>query len=484
MEPARLDVTSCVIHPRAKRVLLALAATVDVMSETHSPPEKNPTKRNRRSGIEDLWISKRTGKKTTKYGKWKRWQARFVDYDGHEHMKTFEDKDDAQSWLDQNAADLVTGKFVGKAASTRTVGQVAGEWMRHREHLKPKTVAGYRSLLENLVLPTWKDLALADVDKAGVRSWVTAMQKGTHAVPEYDGQGRVMVARKLSASRVIQAHQVLKQVLDDAVDLKLLPVNPAIGVDMPRKQEAERRYLDHKQVDALATAVGDLGVMVLVLAYCGLRFGEVVALQVRDVDLEDARLTVRRSVTYVTQPKSDDTTAPKSGFVEGTTKGHESRSVPVPAFLVKLLREHVKGVKRTGLVFPGKSGEWMTPGEFRWRFDPAAVEVGVDGLVPHELRHTAASLAIRSGANLKVVQKMLGHKTATLTLDRYGHLFPDELDALATRLDTDRTAALTGIVPGEKRQLSALDALVAKPLRVPASEKTHTRRGYGSKNIR
>lgn len=136
--------------------------------------------------------------------------------------------------------------------------------------------------------------------------------------------------------------------------------------------------------------------------------------------------------------------------------------MPVPAFLVALLRDVVKGRKATALVFPGKGGEWMTMGEFRWRFDPAAMAAGVDGLVPHELWHTAASLAIRSGAGIKVIQKMLGHKTATLTLDRYGHLFPDELDALATRLDGDWTAALTGKVPGKKGgAMTALDLLDA-----------------------
>ncbi len=68
-------------------------------------------------------------------------------------------------------------------------------------------------------------------------------------------------------------------------------------------------------------------------------------------------------------------------------------------------------------------------------FDAAARSVGLDGLVPHELRHTAASLAIAAGATVKGVQAMLGHASAAMTLDRYGHLFDDELDAVAERLD-------------------------------------------------
>jgi integrase len=81
----------------------------------------------------------------------------------------------------------------------------------------------------------------------------------------------------------------------------------------------------------------------------------------------------------------------------------------------------------------------------RGYFDRAAKEAGVAGLVPHELRHTAASLAIASGASVKAVQRMLGHASATLTLDRYGHLFPDEMDALAASLDNAMRGS--GVVP-------------------------------------
>ncbi|WP_416382012.1 tyrosine-type recombinase/integrase [Nocardia cyriacigeorgica] len=75
-------------------------------------------------------------------------------------------------------------------------------------------------------------------------------------------------------------------------------------------------------------------------------------------------------------------------------------------------------------------------------FDQAAAAAGLSSIAPHGLRHTAASLAISAGANIKVVQRMLGHKTATLTLDLYGHLFPDDLDAVAVGMDAGaRTAA-------------------------------------------
>jgi integrase len=91
------------------------------------------------------------------------------------------------------------------------------------------------------------------------------------------------------------------------------------------------------------------------------------------------------------------------------------------------------------LVFPSAAQTPLRVQSFRrWHFDRAAVAAGLDGLVPHELRHTAASLAIASGASIKGVQSMLGHASAAMTLDRYGHLFGDELDAVADRMDAAR----------------------------------------------
>jgi integrase len=88
------------------------------------------------------------------------------------------------------------------------------------------------------------------------------------------------------------------------------------------------------------------------------------------------------------------------------------------------------------LVFTAPEGGVLRNTNFRPRFfDPAAEKVGLLGLTPHELRHTAASLAIAAGANVKAVQLMLGHASAAMTLDIYAGLFADDLDAVADRLD-------------------------------------------------
>jgi integrase len=112
------------------------------------------------------------------------------------------------------------------------------------------------------------------------------------------------------------------------------------------------------------------------------------------------------------------------------------------------------------LLFTGPGGGMLRVGNFRRRvFDEAARQVGLEGLTPHDLRHTAASLAVSAGANVKAVQRLLGHASAAMTLDVYSGLFDDDLDAVADRLDeaavraradsvrTDRTVTYLGEGP-------------------------------------
>jgi integrase len=185
----------------------------------------------------------------------------------------------------------------------------------------------------------------------------------------------------------------------------------------------------------VAVAAGRLRTLILVLGYCGLRFGEAAALRVADIDVDAGRIRVRRSVTYVR----------KVGLVEGPTKNHTARTVPVPMFIRRLLETEIADRDDDALVFPSaRSGGYLTLGQARYAFTKATAAVdGCDGVRLHDLRHTCASLAISAGANVKVVQKLLGHKTAVLTLDRYGHLFADDLDAVADAFDSAADALRT-----------------------------------------
>jgi integrase len=104
-----------------------------------------------------------------------------------------------------------------------------------------------------------------------------------------------------------------------------------------------------------------------------------------------------------------------------------------------LLLDVVAGKSPDDLVFTTWRGKPLRNENFRRAvFNKAAADAGLEGLTPHELRHTAASLAVSAGANVKAVQRMLGHASAAMTLDVYSGLFDDDLDGVAERMDSLR----------------------------------------------
>ncbi|MDA0568057.1 site-specific integrase [Streptomonospora sp. S1-112] len=241
-------------------------------------------------------------------------------------------------------------------------------------------------------------------------------------------------ARSLSPSYVRKVYYTLSHVLAWAVKAGRIMVNPAKGVPLPMVKPGEHVYLDPVQTERLADSAGEYRALVLLLAYTGLRWGEVSALKVGRVDLSRKRVHV------------EETYGREAGkLYTDTPKNHEQRAVPVPAFLVGELRPLVDGKDAEELVFTAPMGGPLHYDNFRSRvFGPAVKAAGLAslGVTAHKLRHTAASLAIASGADVKVVQTMLGHKTATMTLDTYGHLFPDRLDEVAEHMGKRREAAL------------------------------------------
>ena len=343
------------------------------------------------------------------------WRARYRDSDGREHARHFVRKVDAQAWLDEVTTAVQTGRYVDPARARLTVGTLAQQWITGKVSLKPTTRALYDSVLSTHVLPRWREVPLTRVEHGEVQAWVAQL-----------------VASGLSAGHVRKVHGVLSGILSLAVRDRRLPANPAIGVDLPRVRERPRRYLSATQVEQLAGAAGDGRLAILVLAYCGVRWSELAALRVGRLDLMRRRVIVGEAMTEVNGGR----------LVWGSPKSHESRSVPIPRIVVDDLAGYIAGKGRDDLVFTTASGAPLRNRNARrdW-FDAAAAAIGEPGLTPHELRHTAASLAVSAGANVKAVQRMLGHASAALTLDRYADLFDDDLDAVADRLDGVARAA-------------------------------------------
>jgi integrase len=379
------------------------------------------TTRHQRAGIDDRWHKRVKGpdgkmhsERSAVYGTVKRWRVRWVDESGKEHTKVFDRKPDAQAYLNGLTADVQRGEYVDPRKSAETFGSVAEQWFATKGHRKPKTLAGYRSLLDTLVLPKWSAVPLKQIDYQAYSTWL-----GGLAV---DGSQR---GTGLSASRITQAHQLVGAVLKYAQRTGKIARNVAAEIkrneDLPAPAERERRYLTHAELLQLAKASERFETLTLLLGYCGLRFSEAAALRRKHVG--DRELTIRSSATYVTG----------SGIVETTTKTNRARHVPVPEPVWERLQNELP-TDPNALVFPSHRGGHLPIEEYRRAFDKACKAVGITGLVPHGLRHTTASLAISAGANVKVVQRLLGHATAAMTLDRYAHLLSDDLAGVADAL--------------------------------------------------
>ena len=337
-----------------------------------------------------------------------RWLARWRDPAGRQRKKSFDRKVDAQRWLDQHLAEMHRGQYIDPAGSRMSVGPLAEEWAGGLVHLKPSTAARYRNIVSRHVIPTWGEWRLGAIGRQDVESWVAAL-----------------VSRGLRPSSVRQTHRVLSLILGSAVAHGRIGRNPAAGVRLPRVSAGEPVYLDAGQVRQLAEAARPHDLPMLILAFTGLRFGEMAALRARRIDIGRGRLQVAESVTEV------------QGRLEWTSpKTHQTRSVPVPHTLVQRLKPIVGSFAPDDLVFTAPEGGVLRLRNWRRRtFDPARDQAGLGSLTPHDLRHTAASLVIASGANVKAVQRMLGHASAAMTLDVYAGLFGDDLDAMGVALD-------------------------------------------------
>lgn len=348
--------------------------------------------------------------------KGRRYRVRYRKPDHSQGAKRgFRTKRDAELYLASVELKKAAGDYIDSSSGRVTVGTLGTEWFATQTHLKPSSVAVMESAWRLHVRPRWGEVAIGTIRHSEVQAWVSALANGTT-------EG----TRPKSPALVHRAYGILAAILDVAVRDRRISSNPARGVSLPRKVSREHRYLTHRELNRLADACGEHGTLILFLGYTGLRWGEASALRVRDIDLRRRRVHVVENAVFV-----------RGEIVVGSPKTYKRRSVPYPALLAPGMAAAVAGKRPDELVFPDRYGQHMVTPTIRYNswFDRALDSAGLPRMNIHDLRHTTASLAISAGANVKAVQRMLGHASAAMTLDVYADLFTDDLDDVATRLD-------------------------------------------------
>ncbi|CAN5524386.1 hypothetical protein BH09ACT7_BH09ACT7_08540 [soil metagenome] len=353
-----------------------------------------------------------------------------VRYRMPDHRQTdkrgFKTKRDAEAFANTVEVTKLRGEYVAPALGKATIGELGANWLtRQQGVMKPSAFHSIESAWRVHVQPRWSGAAIAEIAYSDVQAWVTELS------------GR----RK--ATLVTTAYSVLARILDDAVRDRRLAANPARGVKLPAKSKRKNIYLAAEQLQALALESGRYGSLVLLLGTAGLRWGEAAALRVSDVDFLKRRIVLHENAVTV-----------GSEVHLGTLKSGKSRTVALPSFVVDELARTCRGKQHDELIWPNRAGGYLGPpaSHDSWlsgavtRCQKAAIatraQEGKEPTTPvfpritaHALRHTAASLAISAGANVKVVQRMLGHASAAMTLDVYADLFDDDLTGVADKLD-------------------------------------------------
>lgn len=367
----------------------------------------------------------------------KRYRVRYRKPDGTQTDKRgFKTKREAEHFSASVTVAKATGDYIDPQLGRVTVGQLADAWLTGKKAaLKPSSYRPLESGWKTHIEAKWGAREVKSIQPSEVQTWTAEL------------------ANDRSATTVQRALGILAGILEHAVTDRRISRNPARGIKTKRKTPKPRIYLTHAQVQALAEASAHPA-LVLTLAYTGLRWGEATALRVRSMNEVRRRLHVEENAVMA-----------GSILHIGTPKTDEKRSVPYPAFLSKLLAVEAHGKRPEQILFGDGDTHMRLPNSVDGWFASAVNKVReaqtkaredatpaerkllppvMPRVTPHDLRHTAASLAISSGANVKAVQHMLGHASAAMTLDTYADLFDDDLDAVAAKLDEVAAELLVG----------------------------------------
>lgn len=327
--------------------------------------------------------------------------------------RTFDRRGDAVRWEVEQKRLLHSGEFVAPAAGRITVRELADEFREARKgQVSVRAWESDESALRVHIVPAFGKFPISSVTPPLVERFL------------------VDLAVSRSGRTAARVRTTLRGLFRYAVKTRRLQVSPAELVPLPHPDSRTGKVVDVDPftVAALLDVVDTQRELspggadiTLVLALTGLRFGELRGLRVRDVvAVPYPGIVVKRSI-------------PQSGLTgavieRATTKSGRSRMVPLSELVLPVVMKAAEGKEPNDLLFPAPEGGYLHAQN--WRRQIHWNTTGL-GRRPHDLRHTAASLWIAAGVDIKTVSSWLGHSTAKLTLDTYGHLMGTDADRAA-----------------------------------------------------
>lgn len=357
----------------------------------------------------------------------------YVAREGKRIERSFTTMAAAKSWRREMLARAERGTL--RTPTRQTVREAADLWLagarsgailnRSGRPYKPSALRGYERALRLRVLPWFGQRRLAEIARADVQAFADEMR-----------------AAGCSASTVQNTLDPLRAIFRRAVRDDVVVIDPTKGLDLLTPSGRRERVASVEEAAKLIEAIREDDRALWATAfYAGLRRGELRELRWSDVDLEAGFISVARSL-------DDD-----GEVIDPKTRAGRRR-VPILGSLRPVLLRHQlrSGRRASDLVFGAEADRAFVPSSVRrramtdWGWQDVAggdrmrswIPKRPDRLDPitlHEARHTFASILIASGASIKAIQTAMGHASATMTLDQYGHLLPGEIEHVRERAD-------------------------------------------------
>ena len=346
------------------------------------------------------------------------YQARWSDPAGVRRAKNFKTKAEAQRYEAEMSTAVRRGEYSDPQAGKARLRSVYENWRASTHSLKPKTINSYDSLWRCMVEPEWGNRSISGITRSAVRAWIS--------------ESKSITGKTVSASRMKQSFVLLKLLLDHAVEMNLVNRNPIQSGSrsgrslLPRIEvQKQKRALEKDELMALANNAGNYTLLILVAGLLGIRWAELVALTPEDFDFKKKTITVSKSLSEISG--HFELVTPKSGKV---------RVLPLLNILERDLKALCLATIEGESIFKSAKGGYLRHSNFMKRvFSPALVKGNVRRITFHELRDTAISQAIASGADVLAISRIAGHANPAITLNVYGHLLKDSMGSIRRALD-------------------------------------------------
>lgn len=330
-----------------------------------------------------------------------RFQVRYIGPDGIERPapETFTTKTEAGQWLSKTEAEILNDDWINPDAGKILLRDYGATWITERPKIKPRTRKGYRDLLKNQIVPRFGqaclgELAINEIKASHVRRWYKELGDA--------GMGDPTIAR---------AYQLLKSIMNTALDDDMIRRNPCRIEGGAQNHTPERPTLTVEEVFTIAGEVPlRFQLLVLLATFVSMRWGELAALERRDIDLETCMIHVRRTATEVGGEP----------IFTGTPKSDAGvRDVTFPSELLPEVVYHLDtyvGSEPTALVFVSWEGGYLHRSNFNKIWITARTALGLPEVHFHDLRHTGNTLASEGGATLQDLMARMGQSTMRAAL--------------------------------------------------------------------